>query len=442
MGSFFRYSSSAALIIVSIFANNLYAEYGNTVSYLRMQSRAATVNSVDAAYYNPAGLVHLKDGLYMDFEYQLMTKTISHRIFYSNGEEDTPSLFMPAFVLAYKKGWGSIFASLSMPEGVESVHYTEPQGGVPLLASLGLDLDPVRVGLLRQTGFTLLLGPLEVPALNYIKAERYWLQARLGGAFSLTKNIAFTGGVAFSYFDEVQSAGLMKLGTGYKTEMRAYGWSGFVGIMFSSPKKAVLAILYSTEVIARGTDFDRTMHYTRIAEQRLSDYLLIGLNLLTSDKASIQISYQINFSGEKDYGTKNILTSNHELGYLDWVYLANESSALSSMPLIAHGNAQNYKYRNRHRIGLGIEVGVGGIYPSLGFSYSTQERYPRAQNPLYPDLKRIGIGAGLKAQTSDAVSLETGAASYFYITDRMLFKSIKMNKTSWTWGVSMTIKIL
>jgi len=430
------------MIFLSILANGIYASAENTISYLRMQSRAATVNSIDSAYYNPTGLVNLKDGLYLDFEYQLMTKTISHRIFYSNGEENTPSWFIPGFAFAYKQGRGAFFASLSAPEDVESVHYTEPQAGIPLLAYSGLNLDPVRMGVLRQAGLTLTLGPLEVPALNYIKGRRYWLQGRVGGAFSLSDALAFTGGIVCSYYDAVQSAGLIKMGTGYKTETSAYGWSGFAGMMISSAKKAALTLLYATPVIARGTEHDRKIHYSRIAEQRLSDYLLIGLNILSSEGASLQISYQVSFSGEKNYGSKNILTSDHEFGYLDWLYLANNSSALAVMPLTAGGNAQNYKYKNRHSVGFGLELEVDGMFPGVGFSYSTQEKYPRSQNPLYPDLSRFGIGGGLKVQTSDTVSIETGAASYFFFTDRMLFKSIKMNKTAWTWGIGMSIKAL
>ena len=115
---------------------------------------------------------------------------------------------------------------------------------------------------------------------------------------------------------------------------------------------------------------------------------------------------------------------------------------ISKMLTYRHMARYNRKYKNKHSVGLGLEAEVSNLTPSVGVSYSTQEKYPRAQNPLDPDLGRVGIGAGLKLRASDSVSIETGSATYIFITDRMLFKSIKMNKTAWTWGVGVTLKAL
>jgi long-subunit fatty acid transport protein len=429
-------------LLITIFMTGiLYAGSLDTVSYSRTQSRAATINSPDAAYYNPAGLVKLKDGSYLDLGNQIMTKTISHEILFSNGAEKTPSWFIPNFAYAYKQGRGALFLSLCMPEGVKFSKYTGPPGGIPLLAYAGLDLGPVQMDILRKAGLTVSTGSLELPAVNYIKASEYWLQGRLGGSISINDAFALTGGIACSYYEARRSAGLAGIGTAYSTGMSAYGWSGFFGILLTSSDKTALSVLYSTQVIARGSEHTAKINYSKIMEKRLPDYLLIGLHFISFEKTSIQISYQIDFSGEKSYGSKNIYTSGHELGYLDWLYVAVNSQALSSAPLIANGNSQNYKYRNRHIIGLGFEFDAGNLVPSIGFSYSTQERYPRAQNPLDPDLARIGIGGGLKYIASNTLVIETGAATYTYITDRMLYKSIKMNKTAWTWGAGVTLKL-
>ncbi len=419
----------------------LYAGSIDTLSFSRTQSRAATINATDAAYYNPAGLVKLKDGSYIDLGYQIVTKTISHEIVFSNGAERTPSWFIPNFAYVYKQGRGALFMSLHMPEGAKFSRFTEPIGGIPLLAYAGLNLGPVMMDILRRAGLTLSTGPLELPAVSYLKASEYWLQGRLGGSISINETFALTGGIACSYFDARRSAGLAGAGTVYSSWTSAYGWSGFFGILLTSSDKTALSILYSTPVMARGTERTAKINYSQIMESRLPDYLLIGLHFISFENVSVQISYQITFSGEKTYGTKNIYTSNHEFGYLDWLYVALNSESLSMAPLIAHGNSQNYKFKNGHRIGLGFEFDTGAAVPSVGFSYSTQERYPRAQNPLDPDLGRIGIGGGLKLKASDSLVIETGAATYLFVTDRMLYKSIKMNKTAWTWGLGLTLKL-
>lgn len=412
-----------------------------SVSYTRTQSRAATVASIDAAYYNPVGLTWLKDGLYLDAGYQLMTKTTSYEMAFSGGEDNAGSWFMPNFAAAYKKGKGAVFISLNMPEGVEFLEYEKPLGGMPLISSIALDLDPVQMAALGAAGLTVNLGSMVLPGITYVKGRRYWLQGRLGGSFALTDTVAFTGGISCSYYDSFRSAGVFRGGTVDKIEKSALGWSGFAGMMIGKADSFAVTALYSTQVIARGTEKNVKYNYTRIMEQNYPDSLLIGVNIMTKDKASFQLSYQVDFTGERNYGTRNILTRDHEAGFLDWAFVARSASTWSVLPLIAGGNAQNYKHRNRHSFGIGMELEFSGFVPGTGFSFTTQERYPRAQNPLDPDLFRIGYGAGLKAKSGNLI-IETGAAYYFYITDRMLFNSIKMNRTAWTWGTTVTMKVM
>ncbi len=421
----------------------LYAsEFGRSVSFTRTQGRAAAVGSLDAAYYNPAGLAAIKDGFYIDVGYQVMTKTTAYEAFHMNGEDNTPSMFIPNFAMAYKKGKGALFVSLYMPEGVEFLEFRKPKGGMPLVSYLALDLDPIQMRVLRGLGLTATVGSMDLPFLTYTKASKYWLQGRLGGAFSIGDAVSFAGGIACSYYEADRSAGMAGLGTIDKIEREALGWSGFAGLMIGPPKKYVLMALYETQVIARGKEKNVKYNYTHMMEQRYPDSLLIGFNLKTGDGASLQFSYQVAFTGERRYGTKNILTVSHEFGIIDWAMIAQSTSAFSILPLISNGSSQNYKYKNRHSVGFTMEFDVSGVIPSMGISYSTQEKYPRTQNPLDPDLARLGLGVGIKIAASNAVTLESGTAYYFYIKDRMFHNSVKMNKMAWTWGINASFKAM
>ncbi|HNW30155.1 MAG TPA: hypothetical protein PKN50_16880, partial [Spirochaetota bacterium] len=54
------------------YAEGLYAsEFSRSVSFTRTQGRAAAAGSLDAVYYNPAGLAAMQDGLYIDAGYQV-----------------------------------------------------------------------------------------------------------------------------------------------------------------------------------------------------------------------------------------------------------------------------------------------------------------------------------------------------------------------------------
>jgi hypothetical protein len=440
-----KYINRFLLTIILVTAGcggTLFAsEFSRSVSFTRTQGRAAAVGSFDTVYYNPAGMTGLKDGLYIDAGYQIMTKTTAIEVWHNNSEDNTPSWFIPNFAMAYKKGKGAVFISLCMPEGIEFLDYRDPQG-MAGAGYLGLNLDPLQMGVLRSYGLTVNAGPYELPLINYVKASKYWLQGRLGGSFSIGDVVAFSGGIACNYFQAERSAGIINAGTIDKIERQALGWSGFAGVMVGKLDTFVLMALYETEVIARGTEKNVKYNYTRIIEQRYPDSLLIGFNLKSGDGGSLQFSYQIAFTGERNYGTKNILTTSHEFGYLDWALIAQNASAWAVLPLINNGNAQNYKYKNRHSFGVTLEFNIQGVITSAGISYTTQEKYPRVQNPLDPDLARAGVGAGVKINASNVVTIDTGTAYYYYITDRMLYNSVKMNKMAWTWGISTTFKAM
>ena len=417
-------------------------ELSPSVSFLRMQSMAIAPSSIDAAYYNPAGLAGLDNGLYFDLGYQVKTKTARYEMARMGGEDTEPSWFIPQFAAAYKKGGGAFFVSLCMPEGVERASFNKPKGGMPLVSYFALDLDPVQMATLQGAGLTVPLGSMELPMITWVKANRYWLQGRIGGSFALHPLFAVTGGVSCSYFEGDRSAGVLDWGSIDKIEKSAVGWSGFFGFMLGEPERAMLAVLYSTQVIARGSEKNVKYNYTRVMEERRPDYLLIGLNWPTSDKTAVRLSYRVDFSGERNYGSRNLLTRDHEIGYLDWLMVARSAASWSTFPLIAGGNAQNYKHRDRHSFGAGIEIPVKGIIASAGLSYSSQEKYPRAQNPLDPDLQRVGIGAGVRINASSSIVVDTGTAYYFYITDRMLYNSTRMEGGAWMMGLSVTVKAM
>ncbi len=436
--------SLLAVILVAVYSGStlLASDFSRSVSYTRTQGRAASAGSLDAVYYNPAGLTGVKDGFYIDVGYQIMTKTTAFEVWHMNGEDKTPSWFIPNFAAAYKKGKGAIFVSLYMPEGVEFLEFRKAKGGMPLISYLAFDLDPVQTGVLRSLGLAANLGSLEIPVVSYVKASSYWLQGRLGGSIAIGDMVSFSGGIACSYYRADRTAGVAGSGSIDKIEKRALGWSGFAGLMIGSPDKFALMVLYETQVIARGTEKNVKYNYSRMMEQRYPDSLLIGFKVGTGDGGSLQVSYQVAFTGERKYGTKNILTRSHEFGIIDWAMIAQSASAWSILPLVSSGNSQNYKYKNRHSIGLTMEFEVSGVTPSIGISYSTQEKYPRTQNPLDPDLARVGLGAGIKVKASNNVSLESGTAYYFYIKDRMFHNSVKLNKTAWSWGISASFKAM
>jgi len=404
---------ASAFIVGDLFAYT----YSHSTSFTRTMSRAATISSPDSVYYNPVGLVKMKDGLYLDLGNQAGMKRYEHRLVWANYHDATPSFTIPNLALAYKNGRGAIFAAVYIPAGGGSVKYKSNSG--------------------IFTGALSGMMPYALPP-NYIKATNFWIQGAAGGAFALTDWLALTAGLKYSMISYEVSMGYWGACV-MKQKTAANGFSGFAGIMITPMEKINITALYSTQVIARGKTTDLKWHYSQIAEERLPDYLLIGINIKPVDAIEIQASYQLNFSQQRNYGTTSTINlatgaALHEFGYAGYDTAGN---------VLLGGNTQNYKGKLQHKVGLGIESKVHEmLILSCGVSYESQEIYPRVQNPLDPDLQNIGVGIGGKLIINEQISLELAGARYFYFTDRAMYNLIKMNKSVTSFGLGLTAKLM
>ncbi len=415
----------AILFASTLITGDLYAYiYAHNVSFTRTMARAATISSPDSVYYNPVGLVKLKDGLYLDLGNQGGMKRYEHRLIWANYHDATPSFTIPSFSLSYKNGKGAIFAAAYVPAGGGSVKYKKSTGIL--------------------TGSLSGMMPSGFPPPQRIKASNFWLQGAVGGAFSLTEWLAVTAGMKYSMYTYSVEMGYNGLGSAMKSKTAANGFSGFGGVMITPMEKINFTVLYSSQVIARGKKTDMKLHYSEIAEERLPDYLLVGLNVKPTEAVEIQFSYQLNFSQQRNYGSTNTIDLGNGDVLRNFVYGGYDYDIIAgTFVRRLGGNVQNWKGRLQHKVGLGMENKVHEmLILSCGVSYESQEVYPAAQNPLDPDLKNIGVGIGGKLIINEQISLECGGARYFYFTDRALFNLVKMNKSVTNFGVGLTAKLM
>lgn len=404
---------ASTLMVGDLFAYN----YQYDTSFTRMQARAATTDAPDAVYYNAVGTVKMVDGLYLDLGNQMGAKRYSHRILFANYHDATPSFIMPNLALVWKKDRGAIFAEMHIPAGGGTLEYK------------------------KSTGIWTLLT--EVPAgtllPNKLKGTSFWIQGSVGGAFSFTDWLAVTASVKYAQYSYELAVGYIGLGNISKNKTSAGGFGGQGGIMITPMKELAITALYSTQVIARGTTRDLKTHYSRIDEARLPDYLLIGINVKPTETLSLQASYQLTFSQQRNFGSSYAvdLVTGTLLNEFSYSYLT------SSLAVATGGNIQDYKMKMAHKVAVGGELLVHKMLAlSLGASFESQDTHPRVQVPFDPGLANIGVGLGMKIIATDRFSIQLGAARYFYFTEKMMFGLVKMNKEVWSFGIGLTGKII
>jgi long-chain fatty acid transport protein len=121
-----------------LFAGGLVTNTNQSASWARMMVRDAST-SIDAAYFNPAGLTKLNDGLHLYLSNQsiFQTRTITNSLF--TGKEWTAEVaapLFPNFYMAYKTGKMAFSLGFAPIGGGGSANYADgvPMVEVPLLA--------------------------------------------------------------------------------------------------------------------------------------------------------------------------------------------------------------------------------------------------------------------------------------------------------------------
>lgn len=97
----------SVLIPATVLAGGIVTNTNQSASFIRMPAQDATI-SIDGAYYNPAGLIHLEDGLHISLSNQYVTQTRTIESTFTMNQQkfqgDVLAPLFPTFYAVYKKG--------------------------------------------------------------------------------------------------------------------------------------------------------------------------------------------------------------------------------------------------------------------------------------------------------------------------------------------------
>ena len=97
----------SVLAPASVFAGGIVTNTNQSASFIRMPAQDATI-SIDGAYYNPAGLIHLEDGFHISLSNQYVTQTRTIESTFTMNQQkfegDVLAPLFPTFYAVYKKG--------------------------------------------------------------------------------------------------------------------------------------------------------------------------------------------------------------------------------------------------------------------------------------------------------------------------------------------------
>lgn len=406
MKKFFGSIALSTIALVVIAGNAMAYQYTLDTSGERTQSRAALAGNVKAAYYNPAGLVNLKDGVHVDLGTRMVfvNKTTDFENFDAatnaaiqiNGkslESSTVSYAVPNAAVVFKSGSGALYATLDIREGGGGGHWEleDSDGLRGAVAAIVLGGGNGNIGALNNLqvvqNFQTYLDDLEFSS--------YTFGITFGGAFRLNEMIAVSGGVR--YLHQIKS-----LDAGYNSgvssampdsaTMWASGWQGVMGIMFTPMAGLNIAINYMTETYKMGEwevkNRDGSTYTTTdlLDTDALSSndwspaMLTFGVGYEVAQGVGIMLSYNLTLDGEWIIdGTAKYKRANdasHVIG-LGTEYKLMDMVAVSfgmSYRITATSSAQNNDYTDPGFNALVFGVGavitpMQNLDIDLAFSY-------------------------------------------------------------------------
>ena len=106
------------VIALALLSGVAFAGDNQSAKYIRMLSREAATDSMDAAYFNPAGTAFLTPGFYIEADVQTVILNYSHVAPTTNEYEMQQWIpIVPAAYLGYAGGNWTAFAYYNIPEG-------------------------------------------------------------------------------------------------------------------------------------------------------------------------------------------------------------------------------------------------------------------------------------------------------------------------------------
>jgi len=218
-----------------ILAGGIINKQNFSAEYLRTFSRNAATDAADVTVFNPAGVMKMEDGTYVDLGIFHALKDYSNTFSGIESESDEPST-VPGLFGLYKKGKWAGFAAFTIPGGGGKVEYDKGTATTNTLAN----------ALLASPAFSAIDN-------QKLEAESVYYGYTVGGAYAVNDMISLSLGAR--YIDATKEAkGSATLSNpappmtfAIDYEETADGWGYFLGLNIAPTNELNIGIRLETK---------------------------------------------------------------------------------------------------------------------------------------------------------------------------------------------------
>lgn len=407
---------SGLMIPTVVLAGGIVTNSNQSAAYVRMLARDAST-SIDAVYYNPAGLTKLADGFHVSLSNQsiFQKKTIENSFPLLNEHKyvgDVAAPLFPDFYAAYKKGKFAIGFGFQPNSGGGSAQYNN---GLPSFEIPYSTIPALITATVGVPGYC-----TEYTADIYFKGSSIFWGAQLNASYAFSEMISFSAGarVIFAkntYKGHINDVMINPGGT----------WMPATTFFTGAGDLVHAAMTTNQEVDAEQTGTG----YTPI----------LGANLTFGEKLNIGIKYEFNTKLELTNSTKKDLVVPQ---FTDGAKIRSDIPAILAvgigykvLPKMKLSTGLHYYFDKNATIekapgvkkdisGNLYEIALGGEYDitdkvliSAGYLYGKTGVGQGYQTDLSHSLTSNTVGFGGQIKVSEKMNLNLGMLYTMYTSD-------------------------
>ena len=218
-----------------LFAGGIENKHNWSAEYARTLNRNAATDSADAVVYNPAGVMRMEDGFYVNLTGQYVIKDYSNTFAGTEYDTDEPD-FIPSLFTLYKKNKWAAYGAVTVVVAGGQVDYKD---GNTTTFMLGQGLTSVLGGSLAD---------------HHLKGESYFIGYTLGGAYAINDVVSVSLGARYVDASREFKGHATLLGTVYGDirpsvdyEETGHGWGGIIGVNITPTEELNIGLRYETK---------------------------------------------------------------------------------------------------------------------------------------------------------------------------------------------------
>ncbi|MGD9823430.1 OmpP1/FadL family transporter [Desulfobacter sp.] len=400
---------------VPAFGGGIDNKQNFSAAYVGSLSRNAATDGADAAAYNPAGLMQLQNGTYLEVDLQPFTFDYDHEF---NGETQTasPNLIAPMAFGVHKREKWAVWGAFTINGGGGETEYDNGNIITQTVENL------MAAGAFYRGAGILPGGTLSQP---YAYAKSYDYAFTTGLSYDLHPMVSVAAGVRYVITDkEVDLHGTYN--GSYilaKYEQEADGFGGVIGIDIHPSDKLNIGIRYESEV---NLDWDTDTggsnpdgifllrQFGRVDGQSyardLPAVLAIGLEWKILPKLTLKPSFSLYFEEDADWDTQNYAVD---------------------------GNSFDLALALQYDVNADWSLTAGYLYIDVDMKPENFGIIEQMNPPL--DCHAFALGA--KYRMTEQITLTLSAAGYFYKDDTapatLVSPEVTYDKTLYQGGIGI-----